>query len=178
MSVLDFIFASTDLEIFEAYSRIGHPIRSFESSDQLLDARPDQDNHGTLHLKAHSERIYPGSIIKEINLLASAGGGVRHSIESPAAIQILEASPIKQADRTFLDASRVACFTEAGARQRSCYPSSSLDSVDWKLLASTFAKIERHIRRDLAVSRWAGRAVLQDAERERVAGSATLWPQV
>ena len=177
ISVLDFIFASTDLRLFEAYSRIGQPIRSFDSLGQLLDASPDKDNHGTLHLQAHSPLIFPGSIVKEINLLPSAGGGTRYSIESPASIQILEAGWVQSAAGTFLDSSRVACFSEAGARQRSHYSSDSLDLVDWKLLAATCGKIERHIRRNMAASRWAGRAVLQDAECERVNGSLKLWPQ-
>ena len=175
-SVLDFIFSSTDLKVFEAYSRIGHPIRCFESVAQLQDESPDQDNHGTIHLQAHSQQIFPGKIVNEIKLLPSVGGGVRQSIYSPAAIQILEASPIKNAAGTFMDSSRVACFSEAGARQRSSYPTTSLDLVDWRLLAATFGKIERHIRRNLAVSRWAGRAVLEDAERERISGNIKLWP--
>ena len=177
LSVLDFIFASTDLKVFEAYSRIGHSMRSFESADQLLEDHPDTDNHGTLHLQAHSHLIYQGSIIKQINLSAKAGGGVRYSIESPAAIQVLEASYIKHTSGTFLDASRVACFTEAGARQRSSYASGILDTVDWQLLTSTFAKIERHIRHKLTVSRWAGRAVLHDAGRELAKGTLKFWPQ-
>ncbi len=178
LSVLDFIFASTELDIFEAYSRTGHPVRSFESLSQLLKVQPERDSHGTLHLKAHSQHIYAGNIVEEINLAASVGGGIRYSIESPAAIQILEASPISHATGLFMDVSRIACLTEAGARQRSFYSDSCLDAVDWKQLASVFSKIERHIRRNLTASRWAGRAVLQDAERERINGKVRLWPQV
>jgi hypothetical protein len=153
-TLLQFVYAETDIVIYELSSEFDREVRRFASLVELEDAfNLDGDKPGYLQLWSPAVMARP--VIRRIELKVP-GHSFRYAVEGAGLIQL------------YLDGQRDSVihhthyghWNEAGARQRSVH---SADDCNWQALAKLSGLIQRHIRRRLTAAKLYARPVLHQA---------------
>ena len=174
LEVLEFLFAETDVRVFEAYSRVNHEVREFSSIEDLRTQDPAAASHGKLHLRFCSPSVTTGPTFRRFGLNPEVGGGYRFSVEDASVIRIVEGGVRNDIEQEPLCWSEIANWNEAGARQRSSYSAADLDQINWSELVRLSNRIQRFIRGRLAAATFGTRPILRHAFQEMAAG-LKLW---
>src|ERR1700744_6187013 len=113
-SLFQFLFAETDIVVYEMSSEPGHEARQFRSLVQL-ETVFELGKYRAGHLQLWSPSVMRQPVIRRIELNRASGHGFRYAIEGPGLIQL------------YLDGNRDGViyhshfghWNEAGARERS-----------------------------------------------------------
>src|SRR5215475_14571003 len=154
-SLLRFVYAETDVVVYELASEFDCDARQFASLAEL-EAVFNLDGHDArYYLQLWSPTVMARPVIRRI-ALKIPGHSFRYAVEGAGLIQL------------YLDGQRDGViyhthyghWNEAGARQRSMH---SADNCDWQALAKLSGRIQRHIRGRLAAAKLNARPVLHQA---------------
>lgn len=170
LEVLEFLFAETDVRVFEAYSRLNQTVREFGSIEDLRAQDPAAASHGKLHLRLCSPSVTSGPAFRRFELNPGVGGGYRFSVEDPSIIRIVEGGIRSDIEQEPLYWSEIANWNEAGARQRSAYSDADLDQINWQELVRLSSRIQRFIRSNLTAASFGTRPILRHAFEEMAVG--------
>jgi hypothetical protein len=158
--VLEFLFSSTDVRVFESYSEFDTELREFHSTDELAAAFPlgvDQHGHGSaVLLQLWSPSVMNELTIKRFALDPTACNGhtYRHSIEGGALMQLYFGG-LHQ---------RVVTQSHFGHQSQARAKAWGVDHcVNWDCLKMLSNRIQYHIRKRLAVAKAASCPVLRQA---------------
>ena len=169
--LVDFIFAETDLRIFESYSEFDAELREFRSFAELSAAFSigrDAPRQGHIALL----QLWSASIMPRVEFerftLKVPGYSFRHRILGVGLIQLYLGSEHDH----FITESHYGHWSEAGARQRA---TGDVDAVNWKELSRLSGRIQRHIRRRMAVAKLRARPILPAAFAALRRGSALRY---
>jgi hypothetical protein len=165
--LLDFLFAETDIVVFEFSSLDNTPLRTFKSRVGLESAYPLGGWRSPL-LQLWSPSIMEEPKARKIVMSGLPGSPYRYEPTGAGLIQ-LYLDGVK--DETIYH-SHFGHWNEAGARQRSMYEP---DECDWKSLAKISGRIQRHIRGKLASAKLYARPVLKNAHSSLRNGMALWW---
>jgi hypothetical protein len=168
-AVLDFLFSSTDVRVFESYSEYGAELREFRSTDELAAAFPlGTDPHGNGHavlLQLWSPSVMSDLIIRRFALDPAhcEGHTFRHCIEGGGLMQLYLGGVC----------GRVVTMSHFGHQSRVRAQKWDVDQgVNWEALQALSNRITYHIRKRLAVGKVPGRPVLPQAMALARAGYA------
>jgi hypothetical protein len=159
-AILGFLFASTDIRMFESYSGFGQKLREFHSFEELTvayDVGADPNGHGTaVLLQLWSPAVEPGPQIERIALdpRRCEGHTFRYCIDGWGLIQLY----LGGIHGRTITKSHYGHNSEARARKWGYS-----DGVDWGALKSLSNRVQYHIRGRLSVARVPGRPVLAEA---------------
>lgn len=159
-AVVRFLFASTDIRVFESYSEYDRELREFRSFEGLAaayDVGADPYGHGfAVLLQLWSPSVEPGPQIERIKLdpRRCEGHTFRYNIEGWGLIQLY----LGGTHGRTITSSHYGHNSEARARKWG-----HSEGVDWAALKSLSNKIQYHIRGRLALARVPGRPVLAEA---------------
>jgi hypothetical protein len=153
-SLFRFIYAETDVVVYELASEFDCNVRRFSSLAEL-EAIFNLDDLKATHLQLWSPTVMARPVIRRIQLKVP-GHSFRHTVEGAGLIQL------------YLDGQRdeviyhthYGHWNEAGARQRSMH---SADDCDWRALAKLSGRIHRHIRVRLSAAKLHSRPILHQA---------------
>lgn len=153
-SLFQFLYAETDVVVYESASEFDHDARRFASLAEL-EAVFSLGAYRAAYLQLWSPSVMARPIIERIELKVSRHS-FRYAVRGAGLIQL------------YLDGGRDGViyhthyghWDEAGARQRSIYPA---DDCDWRALAKLSGRIQRHIRNKLATAKLYARPVLHQA---------------
>jgi hypothetical protein len=174
--VLAFVLAQDGWRVMEAYSRIGHRLRTFASLDEVRAASKVGRGHGSLHLMVHASETGGDVRVKRIRLGGPhmKQGTWRESVEGWGLIQLLFSTPLKGS----LGRSRIAHNSRARATKWEPTYGDRMDAVgawDWVALQRAGRRIENHVRRS-AVAKEGTCAVLPAAHAAHQAGELVFLP--
>jgi hypothetical protein len=172
-ALLDFLFASTDVRVFESYSEFDADLREFRSTDDLASVFPiGLDPHGngcavTLFLSSQSVLRKPTIRRFALDPAKCGGATFRHEIDGPGLMQLYLGGVCGRA----ITKSDFGHPSSLWAERRGC------KGIDWEAFKTISNRIQYHIRKRLAVdsARYAkvsGRPVLPEAMRLAKAGYA------
>jgi hypothetical protein len=153
--LIRFLFAETDIVVYESYSEFDQEARRFHSLDEL-EAVFKLGSYRAGYLQLWSRSVMARPVISRITLTNVSGGTFRFAVEGAGLIQ-LYLDGIRDG---IIYHSHYGHWNEAGARERSTHPA---DACDWRALAKLSGKIQRHIRGRLAPAKLASRPVLHQA---------------
>lgn len=159
-AVVGFLFASTDVRMFESYSEFGQELREFRSFEELAssyEVGADPNGHGVaVLLQLWSPSVEPGPRIERIALNPEKcrGHTFRYRIEGWGLVQLW----LGGLHGRIVTKSHFGHNSEARARKWG-----HSEGVDWIALKSLSNKIQYHIRSRLSVARAPGRPVLAEA---------------
>jgi len=171
--VLEFLFDSTDVRVFESYAECGQELREFSSMADLQSTFPigcdPAGNSSDALLQLYSPSAYDKYWIRHIDLIPKkcAGHTFRFAIEGYGLIQLYLggvhencslASHRKVQPRRCVTTSHLGYLGEKRAVAWDI-----AEGVNWPSLSKTFNKIQYHVRSRLAVARVPGRPVLAQA---------------
>lgn len=153
-SLFRFVYAETDVVVYELASEFDCDARQFASLAEL-EAVFNLDCYKAVHLQLWSPAVMVRPVIRRIELKVP-GHSFRYAVEGAGLIQL------------YLDGQRDGVihpthyghWNEAGARQRSIH---SADDCNWEELAKLSGRIQRHIRGRLAAAKLFARPVLHQA---------------
>jgi len=153
-SLFRFVYAETDVVVYELASEFDCDARQFASLAEL-EAAFNLDGHAKSYLQLWSPTVMAHPVMRRIQLKVP-GRSFRYAVEGAGLIQL------------YLDGQRDGViyhthyghWNEAGARQRSMH---SADNCDWQALAKLSGRIQRHIRGKLAAAKLYARPVLHQA---------------
>lgn len=152
--LLRFVYAETDIVIYELSSEFDRDVQRFASLAELEAAFSlDGDKAGNLQLWSPSIMTQP--VIRRIELKLP-GHSFRYAVEGAGLIQLYLGG---QRDGIIYH-THYGHWNEAGARQRSMH---SADDCDWLALAKLSGMVQRHIRRRLTTAKLFARPVLYHA---------------
>jgi hypothetical protein len=159
-ALVEFLFSSTDVRVFESYSEFGQELREFRSVAELGAAFPiGEDMHGNGH--AILLQLWSPSVMKDLEITRIAlqpdkcdGHTFRYRIDGGALIQLYFGGIHEKV----VTKSHFGHNSEIRARKW------EVDrGVDWKELKTLSNKIQYHIRKRLAVAKVPGCPVLPQA---------------
>ena len=153
-SLLRFVYAETDIVIYELSSEFDRDIRRFASLPEL-EAVFNLDGHKASYLQLWSPSVMAQPVIRRVELKVP-GHSFRYAVEGAGLIQLCLDG---QRDGV-IHYTHYGHWSEAGARQRSAQ---SADDCDWRVLAKLSGLIQRHIRRRLTAAKLYARPVLHQA---------------
>jgi hypothetical protein len=153
-SLLRFVYAETDIVVYELSSEFDRDVRRFSSLAEL-EAVFSLGGHKAGYLQLWSPSVMARPVIRRIELKVP-GHSFRYAVEGAGLIQL------------YLDGERenviyhthYGHWNEAGARHRSMHPA---DDCDWQALAKLSGLIQRHIRRRLSAAKLYACPILHDA---------------
>ncbi|HKB40864.1 MAG TPA: hypothetical protein VKD72_30840 [Gemmataceae bacterium] len=168
-AVLDFLFSSTDVRVFESYSEYDADLREFRSTDELAAAFPlgiDPYGNGKVILL----QLWSPSVMRDLTIRRFAldpahcdGHTFRHNIEGGALMQLYLGGVCE----------RVVTISHFGHQsQRHAQAWGVDDGVNWEALKTLSNRIQYHIRKRLAAGKVPGRPVLPQALELARAGYA------
>ncbi len=160
----EFLFATTDLIVYESYSRFDSELRQFGNLGEL-EAAFKLGEYRTGIFQLWSPAVMPRPVIRRIEL-KMPGHSFRYCVEGVGMIQL----ELDGSREGVIHHSYFAHWSEAGARQRSMH---NADDCDWGALLKLSGQIQRHIKGKLAVAKLRSRWVLGEAH-EAVAGGMKL----
>jgi hypothetical protein len=152
--LLSFIYADTDIVVFESYSEYDRELRQFDSVAEI-EAIHTLGTHLALHLQLWSPSVMKRPIVRRIELDVP-GHTFRYAVEGAGLMQ-LYLDGVKDG---VIYHSHFGCWSEAGARERSIHPA---DDCDWRALSRVSGQIQRHVRRRMAGAKLYARPVLRHA---------------
>ena len=172
-ALLDFLLASTDVRVFEAYSEYEADLREFRSTDDLASAFPiGLDPHGngsavTLFLCSPSVLRKPTIRRFALDPAKCGGATFRYKVEGPEWMRLYLGGVCGRA----ITKSNFGRTSSLWAERQGC------KGTDWEAFKTISNRIQYHIRKRLAVgsARYAkisGRPVLPEAMRLAEAGYA------
>jgi len=150
-----FLFAETDVVIYELSSQFDHEVRKFRSLSEL-EACFSLGSHRAVHLQVWSPAVMARPIFRRIELNRVPGASFRYAVEGAGLIQ-LYLDGIKDG---VLQHSHFGHWNEAGARVRSIH---NADDCDWGALKKLSGRVRRHILGKMSVSKLYARPVLRGA---------------
>jgi hypothetical protein len=159
-AVLDFLFSSTDVRVFESYSEYDSELREFRSTDELAAAFPlGVDPHGTGY--AILLQLWSPSVMHELTIRRFSidparcdGHTFRNKIEGGGLMQLHLGGVCE----------RVVTMSHFGHQSQIRAEAWGADAgVDWAALAKLSNRIQYHIRKRLAAATVPGRPVLPQA---------------
>ena len=159
-AVADFLFAHTDVRVFESYSEFGQELREFKSFSDLSSAfEVGVDRHGNgtailLQLWSPSVMAKPEFARIDLDPRRCDGHTFRFCVRGGGLVQLYFGG----VHDWVITASTFGHFSEAGARAKG-----QAAGVNWTALGKLSNKIQYHVRRRLAVARVPGRPVLPQA---------------
>ena len=159
-AVVDFLFANTDLRMFESYSEYGEELREFRCFEELTacyDVGSDTGGNGCeVLLQLWSPSVEPGPKIerKLLDPRQCEGHTFRYLLDGAGLIQLY----LGGVHGRILTSSHFGHNSEARARNWGISK-----GVDWCALKSLSNKIQYHIGKRLEVARVPGRPVLAEA---------------
>jgi hypothetical protein len=152
--LLAFLYAETDITVFELASEYDCEARQFKSLSELGKAFT-LGQHPAVHFQLWSPSVMAAPIIRRIDLKVP-NHSYRYAVEGLGLIQLYLDG---QQDESIYH-THYGHWNEAGARARSAY---SPNTCDWKALAKLSGRIQRHIRSRLSVATLFGRPILSQA---------------
>lgn len=149
-----FLFAETNIVVFELSSEFERDPRQFKSLTEL-ETVFTFGAYRAGHLQLWSPSVMVRPVIRRVELKVP-GHSFRYVVEGAGLIQL------------YLDGQRDGVlyhthfghWSEAGARQRSLHPA---DDCDWGALAKLSGRIQRQIRGRLCAARLYARPILHEA---------------
>ena len=162
VALLDFLFAETDVRVFESYSAFGLELREFFSASDVERACAlGEDPHGTgsaVLLQLWSSSVMDELTTRRLNLDPVKCGGhtFRHTIEGGGLIQL------------YFGGIRGTVLTKSHFGHNSQKRAEAwgvATGVNWDALMRLSHRIQYHIRNRLAVAKLPGRPVLEEALR-------------
>lgn len=154
-ALIEFLFAETDVVIYEVASEFDRELRQFRSFGDLEAAFPI-GAYRAAQLQLWSPSVMAHPIIRRTELTASSSRQFRYSVEGAGLIQLY----LSGIQDDVIHHSHFGHWSEAGARQRCIHPA---DDCDWSALNQLSGRIQRHIRGRLAATKLQSRPVLHDA---------------
>jgi hypothetical protein len=165
--VLDFLFSSTDVRVFESYSEYSQNLREFTSTTELANAFPlGHDLHGNsaaVLLQLWSPSVMSELAIKRIALDSKACNGhtFRYCIEGGGLMQLYFGGLCGE----------VITKSHFGHQSQVRAKKWNVDrGVDWDSLKNLSNRIQHQIRKRLMVFKVPGRPVLSQASTLARAG--------
>jgi hypothetical protein len=168
-AILDFLFSSTDVRLFESYSEPDAELREFPTTDDLAAAFPVcSDPHGNGH--AILLQLWSPSVMRDLSIrrfkLDPAhcnGHTFRHNIEGGGLMQLYFGGVCD----------RVVTKSHFGHQSQVRAKTWEVDDgVNWKALATLSNRIQYHVRKRLAAGKAGSMPVLPAALRLARAGYA------
>jgi hypothetical protein len=168
-AVLDFLFSSTDVRVFESYSGYDSELREFRSTDELAVAFPlGTDPHG--NGSAILLQLWSPSVMRDltitrfaINPAACKGYTFRHCIDGGGLMQLYLGGVYD----------RVVTMSHFGHQSQVRARTWGVDDgVAWQSLKTLSNRIQYHLRKRLAGGKVPGRPVLSQALELARAGYA------
>ena len=153
-SLMQFVFAETDMIVYEAYSRIDRDIRQIKSVEELR-AMADERMAGGFLLRGWFPDVTDTPTFNTFKLNPDVGTH-RTSLEGAAVVQFSQGV----IDLGHLKFSSFSHWNEAGAIQRDV-PGS--EKVNWAAMRRHSGRIHRHTRNKLAIAKAATAPVLPHA---------------
>lgn len=159
-SLLEYLFSSADVRIFESYSEFDQALREFHSLDELASVFPiGTDHRGNGY--AVSLQLWSPSIMNKLTITRFSvkpecceGHTFRHQIDGGGLMQL----HLGGVHGRVLTGSHFGHQSQARARKW------GVDrGVDWDALKTVSGRIQYHIRGRLAVAKVPGRPVLAQA---------------
>jgi hypothetical protein len=168
-AVLDFLFSTTDVRVFESYSDPNADLREFRSTDELAAAFPiGTDPHGNGH--AILLQLWSPSVMSELTIVRVTldpekcnGHTFRHRIDGAGLMQ-LDLGGV---------CGTVITMSHFGHQSQVRAQNWDFDQgVNWEALGKVSNRIQYHLRNRLAAGRVPGRPVLAQALKLARAGYA------
>jgi hypothetical protein len=159
-TVLDFLFSSTDVRVFESYSQYEAELREFRSTDELAAAFPlGTDPHGNGH--AVLLQLWSPSIMRDLTIrrfaldpARCAGHTFRHCIEGGGLMQLYLGGVCE----------RVVTRSHFGHQSQVRAQTWEVDDgVNWGALKTLSNRIQYHVRKRLAAGKAGSMPVLPQA---------------
>jgi len=159
-AVLNFLFSSTDIRVFESYSQCGADLREFRSTEELAAAFPlGTDPHG--NGSAVLLQLWSPSVMRDLTITRFAldpahcdGHTFRHRIDGGGLMQLYLGGVCD----------RVVTKSHYGHQSQVRAQTWELDEgVDWKSLMTLSNRIQYHVRKRLAAGKAASMPVLPQA---------------
>jgi hypothetical protein len=159
-AVLDFLFSSTDVRVFESYSEFDADLREFHSTDELATAFPiGTDPHG--NGSAVLLQLWSPSVMSELTVerfaldpVACNGHTFRHCIAGGGLMQLYLGGVC----------GRVVTVSHFGRQSRVRAQKWDGDhGVNWEALKTVSNRIQYRLRKRLAAGKVPGRPVLAQA---------------
>jgi len=153
-SLLQFLYAETDVIVYELASEFDRDARRFASLAEL-EAVFSLGVYRAGRLQLWSPSVMARPVIRRIEITVP-GHSFRYAVEGAGLIQL------------YLDGGRdrviyhthFGHWNEAGARQRSVHPA---DDCNWPALTKLSGRIQRHIRSKLTAAKLYARPILHQA---------------
>jgi hypothetical protein len=174
-AVLDFLFSSTDVRVFESYSEPDADLREFRSTDDLAESFPiGIDRHGNGH--AVLLHLWSPSVMSELTITRFAlnpkacnGHTFRHRIDGGALMQLYLGGVC----------GHVITKSHFGHQSQVRAQAWEVDQgVNWEALKKVSNRIQYHVRKRLAAGKVPGCPVLAQAlELARVGYALKLAAQ-
>jgi hypothetical protein len=168
-AILDLLFSSTDVRVFESYSEYDAELREFRSTDELAAAFPlGTDPHGNgnaILLQLWSPSVMRDLTIERfaLNPAACDGHTFRHRIDGGGLMQLYLGGVC----------GRVVTMSHFGHQSQVRAQKWDVDEgVNWEALQTLSNRIQYHIRKRLAAGKVPGRPVLPQALELARAGYA------
>ncbi|MDX1944408.1 MAG: hypothetical protein SFU86_03300 [Pirellulaceae bacterium] len=168
-AVLDFLFSSTDVRVFESYSKYGADLREFCSTDELAVVFPlGSDPHGNgnaVLLQLWSPSVMRDLTIRRFKLDPAHCDGhtFRHCIEGGGLMQLYLGGVCE----------RVVTKSHYGHQSQVRAQAWEVDDgVNWEALKTLSNRIQYHIRKRLAAGKAGSMPVLPQALELARAGYA------
>ena len=159
-AVLDFLFSSTDVRVFESYSAYGADLREFRSTAELADAfELGSDRHGNGY--AVLLELWSPSVMSDLTITrfaldpgACKGHTFRHRIDGGGLMQLYLGGVCD----------RVVTKSHFGHQSQVRAQAWSVDDgVRWESLKKLSNRIQYHIRKRMAAGKVPGMPVLPQA---------------
>jgi hypothetical protein len=152
--LFSFLYAETDIVVFELSSEFDREPRRFGSLEQLS-ASYELGARRAAYLQLWSPSVMIRPVIRRIELTVPARS-FRYAVEGAGLMQLY----LDGADDGVIYHTHFGHWNEAGARQRSMHPA---DDCDWRALLSLSTKIRRRIRGKFAAGKLFTRPILHHA---------------
>jgi hypothetical protein len=168
-AVLDFLFSSTDVRVFESYSEPDAELREFPSTDDLGAAFPlGSDSHGNGH--AILLQLWSPSVMRDLSIRRfkldpthCSGHTFRHNIEGGGLMQLYFGGICD----------RVVTKSHFGHQSQVRARTWQVDEgVNWEALKTLSNRIQYHVRKRLAAGKAGSMLVLPAAMSLARAGYA------
>lgn len=161
--LLQFLFAETDIVIYELSSQADTAPQHFSSITEL-ESHHRLGAHPALHFQLWSPSMMARPVIRRIQLTGIKAHSFRYAVEGAGLMQLY----LDGREKGVVHHSHFGHWNEAGARRRSMH---SADDCDWSALNRLSGRIQRVISRRLAVARLHSRPVLRGTYAGMTAGA-------
>lgn len=155
--VFEFLFTQTDVEVFESYSEFNQELRQFRTIEELENAFKigfDRGGSGGSEIfELWSSTVMPRP---PIHKRVAEGYGTRYSISHPSLIRLYLGGQHNNST-TYSDFDH---WEKAAYLRRT---SDAANICDWRALSRLSGRIQRHVKRHLAVAKIGSISILPEA---------------